>query len=126
MPLVQLAGVEKGKSACRTKGAGSGGGAGGSRARHGARQQGEPDPRLEFPGRWAAQDLVDSPGEMIEDGAQWRHGPRLFFGSDVDSFAAFHSIVFLPVFARMLVTTFAPGTGVRRDFFVLADETFIK
>ncbi|AUV15736.1 hypothetical protein BFG06_07675 [Aeromonas caviae] len=42
---------------------------------------------------------------MIEDGAQWRHGPRLFFSSDVDSFAALHSIVFLPVFARMLVTT---------------------
>ena len=41
------------------------------------------------------------------------------FRSDVDSFAAFHSIVFLPVFARMLVTTLAPGTGVRRDFFVL-------
>jgi hypothetical protein len=45
------------------------------------------------------------PREMIEDGAQWRHGPRLFFSSDVDSFAALHSIVFLPVFARMLVTT---------------------
>ena len=126
MPLVQLAGVEKGKSAGRPQGAGQGRCTGSAGARDGARQQGEPDPRLEFPGRWAAQDLVDRPGEMIEDGAQWRHGPRLFFRSDVDSFAAFHSIVFLPVFARMLVTTLAPGTGVRRDFFVLADETFIK
>ena len=50
VPLVQLAGVKKREPAGGEKGAGTGGGLSGAGDRHGAGQQGEPDPGLVLSG----------------------------------------------------------------------------
>ena len=125
MPLVQLAGVEKENLPAARK----------ALARVGAQDvrvidmaQGNKVSRILA---WSFLDDGSArpggpPREMIEDGAQWRHGPCLFFRSDVDSFAAFHSIVFLPVFCSHVSDHSRAWYRCTPRFFVLADETFIK